>query len=359
MPGQTRPPLGAQIDWGHPLARGLLVAVPGADYETVRGGVSSNTGCTVRGTRGGLGLYSPGGTGPKAEWHRPTLTGLAATEFTLAARVSLTSAPSLANCFTIGANMSTTGTGAGDLRGILLFNGHWYFWGGSADWDSGVNFDTTGTPRDVVFTGDGSDAQPVVRLYLDGQLVATSNGSLTGNLAALGSTNTPYVTFAGRHVSGGDSLTGALHRGAYWNRRLSNEEVAWLAAEPFAFLARQSSKIHYLRVGGTTHNATFTIAGSGALAWTASRTVLATFALAGQGALSFTMLRAALATFTINGAGELAFTGEGGTGGTEEQARFGGAPYSRRDLDRLVADERRALLLEQARREDEELLCLI
>lgn len=63
-------------------------------------------------------------------------------------------------------------TDRGCNRYMLQFNSNYYFWGDSADWDTGVAFDTDGNWHHIVTVCDGTD----MIFYRDGVSAATRSG---------------------------------------------------------------------------------------------------------------------------------------------------------------------------------------
>ena len=76
---------------------------------------------------------------------------------------------SLAHAFGWGATLPIDSTTAnnGERRSVLQYVGNYYFWGESADWDTGIAWNTGGWFR-IDFTGDGTN----LRLYRNGVLAA-------------------------------------------------------------------------------------------------------------------------------------------------------------------------------------------
>ena len=125
--------------------------------------------------------------------------------------------------FGFGATPTDAGAATGTRRGVILFNDHYYFWGESADWDTGYTFDRfeAGTqPGDfIVFTCDGTN----LRLYRNGILVA---GPQAIPYAAVALTT---VT-AGSHLSIGTSPNADIDECAIFDFALSAGQVDSLYA---------------------------------------------------------------------------------------------------------------------------------
>ena len=111
--------------------------------------------------------------------------------------------PSLAALCGLDVTVGTSGSwgsgGGGTIRGALSFNGgppcNVYFWGNSADVDSGVQF-VVNTVQHVVMVKAAGAINPNITIYRNGVQLSSVTG---GVYNASG----PYFYLGGRHQSGG------------------------------------------------------------------------------------------------------------------------------------------------------------
>lgn len=171
---------------------------------------------------------------------------------------------------------------------------------------------------------------------------------------------TAYVT---RSLSASISGTGTFAATAYASRSRSasiSGSGAWAATayavrDRTASIAGSGTWAATASVTASTYNRSATINGSGV--WAAAAYIRGTgsCAISGSGTWAATGWVTRFVSCAVNGSGRWSATITGGTTPVE-QLRFGGTPQSRRDLDRMAADARLAMIL----RDDEEvLLCLL
>lgn len=145
--------------------------------------------------------------------------------FTIEVLVRITSAPALSGFFGL-----SNSSGDGTARAVLAYGGgankNIFFWGGSADFASGVDWREDGSLQHVFVASEGS-GQPLW-FYRDGALIASGT---TPTLANTG--NTPY--FVGDAGAGwASSPTGAIVKAAHYRRALTPGEVRLLTDDPWA-----------------------------------------------------------------------------------------------------------------------------
>jgi hypothetical protein len=110
----------------------------------------------------------------------------------------------------------------GRIRGVLQFNNNYYVWGASADWDTGVGYDTDALPHLISVTFDGASRT----LYRDGVLAAGPSTTGVASLAVPGT----YLWANERHASG-NSPDAKFLGGMVHDRALSDGEVAALHSQ--------------------------------------------------------------------------------------------------------------------------------
>jgi hypothetical protein len=250
--GQTRPPIGSQIDWGHPLARGLAVCVPcnekaGLPLEMV--------------TRQ---RFTPSGN---AWWANVGPTTSVAGIW----RLSYPSGgPIESKKITTEASILWRGRKIADELGS-----YGYYFGISynnfvADPYNVIALDVNNNDASGVrvVTNGGSgvlidqcrDTTPLP-FHVPLQMLGTvRNGSqklwvrsASQPADAQTQTMTSILTHANDGVAigthGGDNNRtsgGAMEAGYVWNRVLTPDEVAWLYAEPYAFFTPPTPKTMYI-----------------------------------------------------------------------------------------------------------------
>lgn len=248
--GQVKPPPGAQIDWGHPLAQGLTFCAlfnerSGRPIDLVRGGMSAYTGTPPGWVRPGA--YESDGIGGN---YTKILTdkNLAST-----ARATVR-AKFWPISFGSGGDISTLvqkGDGSRELAIWFDASANWQYCalGGSTGslgaQNVGVSISAT-VPLfyDMVFAfghhtdGDGGAAYKNGVVVMPLRVIAAANwgtaGAGTGLTLARGDVNHSTIVYDQIQI---------------WNRYLRPEEAAWLAAEPYAFVIPPGPEILYFDLG--------------------------------------------------------------------------------------------------------------
>lgn len=250
--GRVKPPPGAHIDRGHPLAQGLQVCVilNGSSRPV---DLALNQTCTIP---NGLTLGN-------------SAYGEELSRFTSASSqyVNLGAVPmggDLAQ-FTIATRFYVTGYAAGQIlvakdrdtggRPFTLDvstsqNARFYVEGGTDILNA--NFVTA---ANTVYSAVGSwVGGGFMGFYRDGVLIESKTATVT----SLAASPTVDLRIGGRHYSGfEDYLGGGLSYAYVWNRALTRNEAAWLHAEPYAFIQPPGPRILYLGIssGSQTHTA--------------------------------------------------------------------------------------------------------
>ena len=238
--GQVKPTPGYGIDWGHPLAKDLLLCylfngVGGLPTNVARGRrASAVSGATWGVSLGGESLNFSTGADSFSDTVVPAELQLAATDpFTIEVIVYVTATPSLSYYFGIGSDPNSAPTG-GTRRSLFSFGGaandHIYFWGENQDLDSGISWRTDGSKQHVVVTSDGTGNFDSMFFYRDGFQIGY------GQTPATLITCTGEVWAGSHHPSGTNAPTMRMTKAALYKRKLTKDEVTWLYQEPYAMV---------------------------------------------------------------------------------------------------------------------------
>lgn len=255
--GQVKPPPGAQIDWGHPLAQGLVFCAllneqGGAprDLLTGLGGAVANGASFGRFADAGIVFASV--SSQSAAW-----TGITG-PVTRAPTAGLTVAGSMVTGpGNYGAASRALISTCNANKGYCLF------------------LDSNNNPRFVVNDniGSGASSQAIgsiavpqffslrmsasydrstgTHLYYRGTQQATNSGNTSVTFVAPGQVPTIGNTGTGDTLAPIGFLDGGVGYAYIWHRSLTASEHAWLAAEPYAFIAPPGPKILYFGFGAT------------------------------------------------------------------------------------------------------------
>lgn len=136
--------------------------------------------------------------------------------------VSLSHVWGMSNSAPVGGGLVSDGATVGFKRSLIQYNNHYYFWGDSADWDTGVAW-VPGRVEWLTITHDGAS----LRFYRNGVLAAGPQAR-PGQLADMPSV---YVVAGARHQDGTTGPTGVLYSGSIYNRALSDQQV-WALYDP-------------------------------------------------------------------------------------------------------------------------------
>ena len=248
----------------------------------------------------GVGVTLSGGTNTITTPFLKTHSG--PTAFTIEVLCAITTAPALAGFVSVPS--ATTGASRGLIAyGGTVGNRNIYFWGSSADLDSGIAWRKDGLPQHVFCVSEGT-GQPML-FYRDGILVAS--GTTPGS--PLADTTAANLFIGDTGAGWGSCPTGTIAIGAFYNRALTPTEVLLRTRAPWQLLKRQSRRIF---VAASTGSYTLTAAqGSYSLtgqdvALLASRSLAAaqgSYTLTGQDAalLRLFTLTAAQGSYSLSG----------------------------------------------------------
>ena len=257
-----KPPPGTQINWGHPLARGLV----GCWLFNENGGLraidlaGNNHGILTNGP-----LWVPGRNGIALSFDGvddevtfPSVPTSAISNVTVSMWVNLASV-SLKGAFI---KIGYPGTGS---------NGNGYAVGvGNSD------FDTTGNNLIGLFENERwiNTGAPIgtgwrhITMVIDDfgtpsfYIGAVSKGTFSGGDARAPSSN----TYIGGYTSGTPDnrhFNGLIGEGWIWNRFLRPEEIQWLYTDPYAMFEQpRRGKWFYVAAGGETRNLLASIVGA-------------------------------------------------------------------------------------------------
>ncbi len=249
--GLAKPPEGAGVNWSHPLADRLLwAAAPGAgvsgDLIDGQSGTLLGTGTWGGQTTIGAALDSANSTNDGAYW--PWTDRLA----------------SLTDTWTIAVWADPASLAAGGYDHLLCIPYR------ATGWTTpylGLSFGRYGTTGQLsaqyaesatawitrASTSVGITAADPLTLYLVTRKAATFRffvdayqlgADVAGVTTAIDLSGKQPITLLNRSsTSVGEGLVGRSPLAAIWGRALSDDEVAWLAAEPFAFVQRPGGRL--------------------------------------------------------------------------------------------------------------------
>jgi len=161
--------------------------------------------------------------------------------FTIEILCAVSSVPSLASFMSTGHYAS-----GGNARGLIAFGGagkNIYFWGSSADLDSGVAWREDGAIQHVFCVSQGGSGTPML-FYRDGRLIAS------GTTPAV--SNTPSSTFVMGDSGQGwtQSPVGIIFKSSFYRRALSAIEVRQLSDNPWQIFTLQTYDVFIPSVAG-------------------------------------------------------------------------------------------------------------
>lgn len=251
--GLQKPPAGSTIDWGHPLAQGLIVC----SLFNERGGTPKDL------FSGQTWVPQPFNTAPwrPLGYHSGSSASTGNGALAVYARRPAAVGSVLWRGVFLGAGVSNSVVFGSDsinspfVAGLSIFR--------TCDTsqnniDFNINRDGTGTDLDVA-------ANLSSRYFMPAQFVGTSRTGdqrLYDGPHLIGSGTQAYTAFsypAATFLQNGSlqvvasRYTNAVTiQGCIWDRVLRPEEVAWLAVEPYAFIAPPGPKVIYFDLGGVT-----------------------------------------------------------------------------------------------------------
>jgi hypothetical protein len=256
-----QPQVAAGIDWANPITRGLLFAAcPGMPVNLVDGVALANLSSGILLSSGARGrMLAAGAYGypepataaaPEAKLDRAVLTA-----FVLAQQES----PENADLsFFRGNGSSNPGWGvglhSGSFNGAFAQIGSYAF--SPSDPDGSLNL----KPRAVTLTGDGANA----RVYFEGALVGSGAYSAPSYQYSPGSSR---QVFLGAMSATSGVQTVRPFVGLFWNRVLSDAEVASISANPWQVFAPPRPRVlAAVASGGALSGAAFGLGAAGGFA---------------------------------------------------------------------------------------------
>ncbi len=266
---RVKPPLGAEVDWGHPLARGLIGCYPineGAGPQVIDLAYRNDAAFAGAGSKRAASVWGScwEGTGG------PNFSGT--TDYILAPHSAKYDSLSGLTVAVLAKNHKSAIASTGsEYLSSMMGSGRdeWsFYWSQNED----VNFlvdngTTTGT---AVYTDGITDTKwhwhvgtydgANVRVYVDGVVGGTSP-ALTGNIY---NSTFPFAIGVGEYASNDASWDGLIAACYAFNRALSIAEIARLIAEPFCFLRVPKRRTIVFVAGGGAETKTVTDTGHGA-----------------------------------------------------------------------------------------------
>lgn len=224
------------------------LVVPGTfakDYRTGLVLLPSNAAAYSAGTQGRA-IATTATATDKWEASGPATNPVSTTDFTIEVLVNITSSTSLAciACFNSAQTPITTDS-TGRRRGLLAFGSTTpfdiYFWGESADLDSGVKWRNDGSIQHVFVTATGG----TMRFYRDGFQIASGT---TPTLAA--ALTTQFITIGSRHPSGATAPAMKVFKASIRNRALNGNEILALTQDPWRDFKPLQKKFYINSVSG-------------------------------------------------------------------------------------------------------------
>lgn len=246
--GQVKPPPGARIDWGHPLAQGLVFASVvnpqgGMPVDLVTGaqGAAAN-GVTAWGQKAYTEVQFTKASSQSVKWPASGPYMAVPSVGLSAMVVGFHTAPTTSSLDTFLSNQSGN-------KGFGLFCHGGPIFGYTNNIGSGTL--TSAGPdltagREYVILGTYSRPASLLTCYLDG--VVRSSGACSLTLVAPG--QGPEMGHSGGGDLGNSYTNGGVGLGYIWHRALSADEAQWLRAEPYAFIAPPAPKVFYMGFNG-------------------------------------------------------------------------------------------------------------
>lgn len=283
------------IDWSNPLAEGLIYLGTGepGGINFVNGSVGVDTsGVTDRITAEGPGWINPDGTSRYRNFSIPATT-VPTNKITLAGLwFPIVISEQVLICLHLASGASRAQLQLNSSGYIQVFTNSGNF--GSA---------TPLAVGQLAFIAGtiGMGTTNGTALYLNGVKVATGTltaGAATYNTVTLGSRfNSGYGLF----MRGGTPLQMA------WNRALSDEEHAALAANPWQLFLR--SPRHFFYPGIPSGTNTYTFSASGSVSFTGAVSILKTRTFVPSGSIGFSGASVLARTRTLLPSGAITFSG--------------------------------------------------
>lgn len=236
--GNRKPPQGAQVDRGHPLAPSAAFAFNEQAGATA---TDSITGTVLR-TAGGANFRGDGlgctSTGQGAEVLIPPALQFP-TGITLACRVRPVTTPDASTTFwSITAN--NTNSAPFFVAGLILGGTSAYtLFNAAAGMTTGVTA-TANVPVSFAGTVSASRAEA----YINGISKASGSGQITLTY------NATSLLAAGNYTGINRKPASIIEYGYLYNRVLKPDQIAWLHAEPYAMFFKPKRKTYFVSTGG-------------------------------------------------------------------------------------------------------------
>ena len=226
---QTKPPPGASVDWGHPLARGLV-----GDWSCLEGAgsatqdLANSVVCPLNG----------------ATWKGPSILCDATSEYIFCGDATVLNLGRLTFAMKFRRSAWTTHAVLASHRTAAAIGHFFLFALATATPAYALQFDDMiggvqhrwntayAPPQDdwthVVITWDGVTK----KLYVNGALGNSAAGAVSGDLSPSG-----LSLYLGRDsLAAQYTLNGEIEFARMWDRALTPAEIAWLHAEPYAMI---------------------------------------------------------------------------------------------------------------------------
>ncbi|MCA1596094.1 MAG: LamG domain-containing protein [Chloroflexi bacterium] len=254
----SKPLLGAQLDRGHRLARGMVGCLllneqgGGTVFDLASGAVgTANAGVARTGSPDGGALSFNGANGDV------TINGVSQTGTAVSVATRLKFAGFGDSMFVERETVNLTWE--------LFIQTNLLKWRGSSASDRFRSLAytslgmTTGTWYSLIATDNGNSNAGDVNMYLNGAALANQVVP-----SATPPTTDSYKIHLGNYDNSGYYFSGQMDYAYIWNRALSSYEAEWIAAEPYAMIAPPGVRRFYsIPAGGTVWSGSAGLTGVG------------------------------------------------------------------------------------------------
>lgn len=293
LPPQQKPGLGSEIDWGHPLSRGLVgcwLFNEGAgrlamDIAGQNHGLMSNfAGTPSSGWSGGALAFDGSDDYIRVPGH-PRLT-VGSGDFSLVTSIRCDAAPATTDAGVLNPDDASAASHGYYLWISSALSLHYIVRGASSLINRSLNVLTLGKLVQVALSYRANNSIGC-SLFVGSSLIESRDSTVVGAI-----TNTLGLIFGRRAVASINTLSGIMRHAMIYARALTPDEVRWLAAEPYAMVLPAGPRRRWFLplaqslTDSVTVGVTEAAAGAGAAALADNLTVGISEAAAGAGSAS-------------------------------------------------------------------------
>jgi len=240
VPG-VKPKGPVEIDWGAPSSAGLVQLVLDENIDLrnkVKGSQLDLVDVTFERGNIDFAAGASGDRNSRIEYGDAVGTLPIVDVFTHETVIETRSYVSLAGYWGAGTYDGAINPGNGSIRALISFSNNIYFFGGSADWNTGIAWSTLidGNPHSIIFTSNGTN----IYLYVDGEQKASTT---TPAFVEYDSGST-YKIGAG-HSSMATDGDFVFYKGAMYDRFMSEGEAELLGSEPYRSVLKPAIPLTY------------------------------------------------------------------------------------------------------------------